>query len=203
MRRIETNRWRPGQRHHHPRLGPPRRRNKISHKGIEIGAQDQGLHHRTVTTTKLAKEAREVLVGALGKSIAAALEAVETHTAGCWDGVGLLLTLGLASAHKKGHVAKGFKGMVGYFDRIAMLVWPRWKLVFHAHLSTVQALNAALGKQPGGARPQGLPAADASAPHPLTQRFSHFKASATLLHVTALQGSGPPLEDPSLLPVQM
>jgi hypothetical protein len=148
------------------------------------------------------REARDVLTGALGKCVAAVLEAVEGHASGCWDGVGLLLTLALAAAHKKGHTEKGFKGLGAYFDKIALLVWPRWKMAFTAHLASVQACAVALAKG-GAARPPGLAPADAAAPHPLTQRFALFKASITHLHVTALQGAGPPLEDPSLLPNQL
>ena len=147
------------------------------------------------------REAREVLTAALGRCVAAVLEAVEAHAGGCWDGVGLLLTLALAAAHKKGHTERGFKGLGAYFDKVALLVWPRWKMVFTAHLASVQACSAALAK--GGARPAGLAPADAAAPHPLTLRFAQLKASLALLHVTALQGAGPPLEDPSLLPIQL
>ena len=142
-----------------------------------------------------AKEGREVLSIALSKSTAAALEAAETHVATSWDAPGLLLTLALAAAHKKGHVGKGFKGLTSYFDRIALLVWPRWKLVFEAQLASVKTLGASLV---AGKQPSSFPPGDPKAPHALTCRFASLNASALMLHRQALAGAGAPLEDETL-----
>lgn len=163
------------------------------------------------------KEGKEVLGGVMKSAIGAVWEAVEGACGASWDALGLLLTLALAAAHKKGHQGKGFKGMTAYCDRIGLLVWPRWKVVYDHHLQSLKALGVALGGGAGGKgagagaagasaagaaggapRSALIPPADPTQIHPLTLRFSQFKASVLFLHRTALMGAGPPLEDPTL-----
>jgi hypothetical protein len=162
----------------------------------------------------LGREAKEVLAGALRGGIAAVLEAVEAHAAGSWDALGLLLTLAITALHKRGSMARGFRGTCAYSDRVALLVWPRWKVVFEGHLQSLRALNNSAAKAGGGGGGSGgsggsgapagsaarapLPPADAAAIHPLTARYAHFKASVIFLHRNALMGAGPPIEDETI-----
>lgn len=162
---------------------------------LDVAAAEEGFCRRFFGE---AKEGREVLSLALSKSTAAVLEAAEAHVAASWDAPGLLLALAIAAAHKKGHTVKGFKGLASYFDRIALVIWPRWKVTFEAHLMSVKALGAAVAAGKRGS----CPAADAAAPHVLTTRYANFNASALMLHRTALMGVGAPLEDETL-PTQL
>jgi len=161
------------------------------------------------------KEAKEVLAGVLKSAVTAVWEAVEAHCANSWDAPGLLLTLALASAHKRGHTGKGLKGMSSYSDRIGLLVWPRWKVVFDNHLGSLKALGAQLAKSSSSAMSGGgpppashagksssLPPPEPGLVHPVTMRFAQFKASVIFLHRTALLGAGPPLED-ATIPLQL
>lgn len=58
-----------------------------------------------------------------------------------------------------------------YFDKIAMLVWPRFRASFDAHLTSIKG---ATGKKIG--------AGDPGSPHPATRRFSDFAASILAIH---------------------
>jgi hypothetical protein len=139
------------------------------------------------------RDSREVYGACMGKAIAAVVEMVESGVAASWDAPGLLLLLAITTAHKKslldraGASPAGSRAAVAraaaaasgtavsppppgpldpYFDRLAMLVWPRFKIVFDANVVSIK--GAGVKKVGGG---------DPGAPHAVTRRFADFAAS--------------------------
>ena len=166
---------------------------------LDVGGSEEYVLRRLYGSDRedraeMSRECKEVHSSCMAGAIRAVWEVVEAHAKDSWDAPGLLLTLALAALHKRGHAAKGFRGMTAYCDRIALLVWPRWKVVYEGHLASLRAAGAALA---GGAK-TSLPPPDAAAVHPLSHRYAHFKASVLLLHRAALLGSGPPIEDETI-----
>ncbi|KAG0589994.1 hypothetical protein M758_1G061400 [Ceratodon purpureus] len=105
---------------------------------------------------------------------------IEEHTnavlPNCFDAIGLLLMIRLTNEHKLIMWNRRIPSLDSYFDKLVLVLWPRFKLVFDMHLSSLRTAN-----------PRALWEDDVR-PHYVTRRYAEFAAS--LLHLTIKNGDG-------------
>ena len=96
------------------------------------------------------------------------------------DAPGLVLLVAIVGAHKASMGSRKLVCLDPFFDRVVLLVWPRFKAVFDGHVAAVKGARDAskLGHVDVG-------------PHPITRRFAEMNASLLLLHrkLTELKAS--------------
>lgn len=105
---------------------------------------------------------------------------IEEHTnavlPNCFDAIGLLLMIRLTNEHKLIMWNRRIPSLDSYFDKLVLVLWPRFKMVFDMHLSSLRTAN-----------PRALWEDDVR-PHYVTRRYAEFAAS--LLHLTIKNGDG-------------
>lgn len=161
---------------------------------VDVAGSEAAFCHRFFG----AREGREVYAVAMGKAISACQEMVEhavgphAPAGGSWDCAGLLLILAITTSHRKSlqermaaavtsssrsrssvHAATqpAAGPLDAYFDKVAMLVWPRFKAAFEAQVASVKSATR-----------QRIGAPDAGAPHAVTRRFSELASSLLVTH---------------------
>jgi len=93
-----------------------------------------------------------------------------------FDAIGLLLMIRLTNEHKLIMWNRRIPSVDSYFDKLALVLWPHFKMVFGMHFSSLWTANPrALWEDDG--RPQYV-----------ARRYAEFAAS--LLHLTIKNGDG-------------
>jgi Vps52 / Sac2 family len=153
-------------------------------------AQFFGNGFNPTTGAKTHNHGKEVLALVMAKPLNVLLAGLEEHLIATGDAPGLLLLVALNAA-LRGIFTEGRKQgsdnvLMGFFDRINMLLWPRIKTSLDSHISGLKALR----ETPVGSR-RLLPAAGSGAPgsspselgpHPLIRRYGDLSCSFFLLH---------------------
>jgi hypothetical protein len=114
----------------------------------------------------------EVHTLTLSRAISTVVEGLETYLMNSFDAPGLLLLVALSAAHRRLMLARTSQSLDSYFDRLVMLIWPRFKAVFDAN---VQAIKAA------GNTPKKFAPIDFNV-NPVTRRYAEFVSSILFLH---------------------
>lgn len=111
---------------------------------------------------------------------AGSFSVIEEHTnlvlPNCFDAIGLLLMIRLTNEHKLIMWNRRIPSLDSYFDKLVLVLWPRFKMVFDMHLSSLRTAN-----------PRALWEDDVR-PHYVTRRYAEFAAS--LLHLSIKGGDG-------------
>lgn len=116
------------------------------------------------------RHGNDIFTQVFSKTISHILENLEDFLFNSYDGVGLLILIHMTQQHRSTMEERGVKCLDNYFDRVNMLLWPRFKFVFDANLNSVR-----------NADPSKLGRIDL-APHYVTQRYAEFCASILWLH---------------------
>ncbi|RLN71967.1 hypothetical protein BBJ28_00014276 [Nothophytophthora sp. Chile5] len=108
---------------------------------------------------------RDLFLRVFAKTLSLCLENMENYLFTCYDAIGLLLMIRLTYAQRLVMEKRRIPCLDSYFDRVALLLWPRFKAVFDLNLISVK--NAKVKK---------LGAIDLH-PHFVIRRYAEFAAS--------------------------
>lgn len=112
---------------------------------------------------------RDLFLRVFAKTLSSCLENLENYLFTCYDAVGLLLMIRLTYAQRLVMEKRRIPVLDSYFDRVTLLLWPRFKAVFDLNLLSVK--NAKVKK---------LGAIDLH-PHYVIRRYAEFAASVLSL----------------------
>lgn len=135
-----------------------------------------------------------------GRTLAQVLEALENYLLTCYDAVGLLLMIRLSAKLRMAMQRRRVPVLDGFFDRLALLLWPRYKQIVEAHRRSIKGAFLNAGPQ----RRASIGTSTSSvelAPHTVTRRYAELVASVLILQG---HGAGAPMgtaADVSNLPV--
>lgn len=104
------------------------------------------------------------------RTLSLCIENLESYLSTCCDCIGLLLMIKITHAHSMVMQRRRVPVLDSFFDRVNMLLWPRFKAAFDNNLKSVKAAN-----------PKRLGAIERH-PHYVTRRYAHFAASLLALH---------------------
>ncbi|CAM9108563.1 unnamed protein product [Choristocarpus tenellus] len=104
------------------------------------------------------------------QTLSLCLENLENYLFTCYDCIGLLLMIKLTHAHRMVMQRRRIPVLDSFFDRINMLLWPRFQSVFDSNLKSVKNAN-----------PRRLGTIDVH-PHYVMRRYAEFTASLLALH---------------------
>nr|CCA25640.1 vacuolar protein sortingassociated protein putative [Albugo laibachii Nc14] len=116
---------------------------------------------------------RDLFLRIFAKTISLCLENLENYLFTCYDAIGLLLMIRLTHAHRLVMERRKIPCLDAYFDRITLLLWPRFKSVFDMNLASIR--NAKVKK---------LGTIDLH-PHYVVRRYAEFAASILKLSLDA------------------
>lgn len=88
----------------------------------------------------------------------------------CYDAIGLMMMIRMTYQHQLIMSRRRVPCLDAYLDKVNILIWPRFKLVFDLHLQSVRTANA-----------KGLWEDDVH-PHYVTRRYAEFAASMMQLN---------------------
>lgn len=123
-------------------------------------------------------KAGETFNAVFARTLSLCLENLENHLFNCYDAVGLLLMIRLTTSFRQIMQQRRVGVLDAFFDRVTMLLWPRFKAIFDANLKSVRVTNA-----------EKLGAVDLH-PHYVSRRYAEFTATCLTLHATATPGMG-------------
>jgi len=98
------------------------------------------------------------------------LETLENHLFTCHDAIGVLLLIQVTHAHRRVMQRRRVPALDSLLDRIIMMLWPRFKVLFDNNIRSVKQAN-----------PRKLGVANTH-PHYITRRYAEFAASILVLH---------------------
>lgn len=112
---------------------------------------------------------REIFTKMFVKTLSLILEFLENYLLGCYDAIGLLLVIKVTHMQRMVMQRRRIPVLDPFFDRISMLLWPRFKQVFDLNLKSVK-----------GANPRKLGPIDLS-PHYVSKRYAELVSSVFFL----------------------
>ena len=125
------------------------------------------------------KGATETFNAVFARTLSLCLENLENHLFGCYDAIGLLLMIKLTVAFRRVMQRRRVPVLDAFFDRVTMLLWPRFKALFDANLKSVRNANA-----------KKLGSVDLH-PHYVSRRYAEFAATCLALHAAPGLGGDP------------
>ena len=114
--------------------------------------------------------ARETYNRIFGRTLSMLLEALENTLLNSYDAIGLLLMIKITHAQRLVMQRRRIPVLDPFFDRISMLLWPRFKVVFDLNLKSIRSVNH---------RKLGI--VDMT-PHYISRRYAEFVSSVLVLH---------------------
>ncbi|KAG1704106.1 hypothetical protein DVH05_006118 [Phytophthora capsici] len=118
---------------------------------------------------------RDLFMRVFAKTLSLCLENMENYLFTCYDSIGLLLMIRLTYAQRLVMEKRRIPCLDAYFDRVALLLWPRFKAVFDLNLMSVK--NAKVKK---------LGPIDLH-PHFVIRRYAEFASSILSLSLYTQQ----------------
>jgi len=112
----------------------------------------------------------EAFNAVFARTLSLCLENLENHLFACYDAIGLLLMIKLTGAFRHVMQRRRVPVLDAFFDRVTMLLWPRFKALFDANLKSVR-----------GAHAKKLGHVDLH-PHYVSRRYAEFTATCLALH---------------------
>jgi len=100
-----------------------------------------------------------------GRTLSLLLENLENYLLNCYDAVGLLLMIKVTHSLRLVMQRRRVPVLDSFFDRLSMLLWPRFKYVLDANMRSVRAAN-----------PRKLGPVDLT-PHYVSKRYAELVAS--------------------------
>ncbi|KAJ0412752.1 hypothetical protein ATCC90586_002382 [Pythium insidiosum] len=116
---------------------------------------------------------RDMFLRVFAKTLSLCLENLENYLFTCYDAIGLLLMIRLTHAQRVVMEKRRIPCLDAFFDRVTLLLWPRFKAVFDLNVMSVK--NAKVKK---------LGAIDLH-PHYVIRRYAEFAASVLSLSHSA------------------
>lgn len=113
------------------------------------------------------------------KTINHLVQAMETYVGSCYDMLGLLLIIKVAHAQRLVMQRRRIPVVDPFFDRISMLLWPKFKSVFDVNIKAFKEINV-----------KKLGSVTDLAPHYICKRYGEFVASIVTLQGSTGVGSG-------------
>lgn len=117
-----------------------------------------------------ASHSRDLFNRIFARTLSLCLEQLENYLFSCHDAIGLLLMIRLTHSHRMVMERRRIPCLDNFFDRVNLLLWPRFKAIFGANLRSVRSAN-----------PRKLGAIEMT-PHYITRRYSEFSAAVLTLH---------------------
>ena len=114
--------------------------------------------------------ARETFNRIFGRTLSMLLEALENYLLNCFDAIGLLLMIKITHAQRLVMQRRRIPVLDPFFDRVSMLLWPRFKSVFDLNMKSVKTVNF-----------RKLGVVDMT-PHYISRRYAEFVSSILVLH---------------------
>lgn len=115
-----------------------------------------------------------------GRCIATVLESVENYLLACYDAVGILIMLRLVHLLRLIMQRRRIPCLDPLFDRLSLLLWPRFKQLLDVNLRSLKAANQTVGRRSsvgiGGGSSVDL------SPQLVCRRYAEFVSSILLLH---------------------
>ena len=112
---------------------------------------------------------RETFNKMFGRTLSLVLEFLENYLLNCYDAIGLLLVIKVAHLQRMVMQRRRIPVLDQFFDRISMLLWPRFKQIFDMNLKSVKNAN-----------PKKLGPVDLS-PHYVSKRYAELVSSVFFL----------------------
>lgn len=113
-----------------------------------------------------------------GKTIAGLLENFENYLVACHDAVGLLILIRMTHLFRLVMQRRRIPILDPMFDRIAMLLWPRFKQLLDANVKSLKSTAVV----------RRMSAQDLS-PHYVTRRYAEFVSSIMILNIVTASTS--------------
>lgn len=85
---------------------------------------------------------RDLFMRVFAKTLSLCLENIENYLFTCYDAIGLLIMIRLTYAQRMVMEKRRIPCLDAYFDRVALLLWPRFKSVFDLNLMSVKNAKA-------------------------------------------------------------
>ncbi|CAI5702745.1 unnamed protein product [Peronospora effusa] len=136
---------------------------------------------------------RDLFLRVFAKALSLCLENMENYLFTCYDAIGLLLMIRLTYAQRLVMEKRRIPCLDAYFDRVTLLLWPRFKTVFDLNLMSIK--NAKVKK---------LGPIDLH-PHFVIRRYTEFASSILSLsmYTQQSQSSKARVYDPAIASAQM
>ncbi|RLN47396.1 hypothetical protein BBJ29_001954 [Phytophthora kernoviae] len=134
---------------------------------------------------------RDLFLRVFAKTLSLCLENMENYLFTCYDAIGLLLMIRLTYAQRLVMEKRRIPCLDAYFDRVALLLWPRFKAVFDLNLMSVK--NAKVKK---------LGPIDLH-PHFVIRRYAEFASSILSLSLYTKQSQSAKVGDSVISSAQM
>uniref|UniRef100_K3WUL5 Vacuolar protein sorting-associated protein 52 A n=1 Tax=Globisporangium ultimum (strain ATCC 200006 / CBS 805.95 / DAOM BR144) TaxID=431595 RepID=K3WUL5_GLOUD len=134
---------------------------------------------------------RDLFLRVFAKTLSVCLENLENYLFTCYDAIGLLLMIRLTYAQRLVMEKRRIPVLDSFFDRVTLLLWPRFKAVFDLNLMSVK--NAKVKK---------LGVIDLH-PHYVIRRYAEFAASVLSLSMYTQQHQSREGDDVSISSAQM
>ena len=112
---------------------------------------------------------RETFNKMFGRTLSLVLEFLENYLLNCYDAIGLLLVIKVTHMQRMIMQRRRIPVLDQFFDRISMLLWPRFKQIFDMNLKSVKNAN-----------PKKLGPVDLS-PHYISKRYAELVSSVFFL----------------------
>uniref|UniRef100_M4B2I0 Vacuolar protein sorting-associated protein 52 A n=1 Tax=Hyaloperonospora arabidopsidis (strain Emoy2) TaxID=559515 RepID=M4B2I0_HYAAE len=81
---------------------------------------------------------RDLFMQVFAKTLSLCLENIENYLVTCYDAIGLLLMIHLTNSQRLVMEKRRMPCLDAYFDRVALLLWPRFKAIFDLNLMSVK-----------------------------------------------------------------
>ncbi len=119
---------------------------------------------------------RDLFLRVFAKTLSLCLENLENYLFTCYDAIGLLLMIRLTHSQRLVMEKRRIPCLDSYFDRVTLLLWPRFKAVFDLNLMSIRNANV-----------KKLGAIDLHA-HYVIRRYAEFAASVLSLSLYTQSG---------------
>jgi hypothetical protein len=121
---------------------------------------------------------RETFNRIFGRTLSLVLEFLENYLLGCYDAIGLLLVIRVTHMQRLVMQRRRIPVLDAFFDRVSLLLWPRFKHVFELNLKSVK-----------NAQPKKLGPIDL-APHYVSRRYAELVSSVFFLQAAGADSMG-------------
>jgi hypothetical protein len=115
----------------------------------------------------------EVFGLVMSRTLGVMFAALEEFVPAAFDAPALMTLVALVAAHRRAMAERKLTCLEPYFDRVVLLLWPRFKAVLDANVTALRGAKEAVRKLDGAVGP-GV--------HPITQRYAELVCAILSLH---------------------
>eukprot|EP00472_Partenskyella_glossopodia_P013646 CAMPEP_0197515828 /NCGR_PEP_ID=MMETSP1318-20131121/826_1 /TAXON_ID=552666 /ORGANISM="Partenskyella glossopodia, Strain RCC365" /LENGTH=688 /DNA_ID=CAMNT_0043064293 /DNA_START=96 /DNA_END=2162 /DNA_ORIENTATION=- len=122
-------------------------------------------------TKAAAKEENAIFENIFGKTIYSYIENLEGYLGRSYDCLELLILVRIVVLHQQMMRHRQTECLDHFFDRVNMLLWPRFKIVLDSHLSSIKGIKVSSVSRGN------------VSPHYLSKRYAEFAAGIDILNI--------------------